>query len=468
MIPSIRHIHEHFSLLSWAYRLLDAASVAGGLALALALPNQPLFDPYVAGFASLAIYFLFAEVSGVYRSWRGSNEGHEATCMMLTWFGTAAAMSVLGLWIPALASISRPCLTVWFFSTPVFIIAIHSTARMVQHALHARGFNTRNFAIVGCNELGFQLARNVSRSPELGLRLVGFYDDRPAHRRSNIPEGLGTLSGDIAQLVSDSKRGQVDRIYIAFPMRAEERIKRVLAQLSDSTASVYIVPDFFVFQMLHSRWSNVGGLPAVSVFESPFYGVDGVLKRTTDLVLSAILLAMLALPMTIIAIAIKVTSPGPVFFRQRRYGLDGREIWVWKFRSMRVMENGAKVTQATKNDPRITPLGNFLRKSSLDELPQLFNVIEGTMSLVGPRPHASAHNEQYRNVIEGYMLRHKVKPGITGFAQVSGYRGETDTLDKMAKRVEFDHRYIREWSYWLDWQILFRTISVVLDRKNAY
>lgn len=468
MIPVVRHIHEHFSVLTWVYRLLDAASVAGGLALALALPNQPPFDPWMAGFASLAIYFLLAEISGVYRSWRGSTEGHEVTCMMLTWFGTAAALTVISLWIPAIAGISRSCLTIWYFSTPVFIIAIHGIARMIQRTLHARGFNTRKFAIVGCNELGFQLSRNVAQSPELGLRFVGFYDDRPAHRRNRIPEGVGTLAGDISQLVSDSRRGLVDRIYIAFPMRAEERIKRVLGQLSDTTASVYIVPDFFVFQMLHSRWSNVGGLPAVSVFESPFYGVDGALKRATDVVLSLIMLTMLALPMAIIAVAIKITMPGPIFFRQRRYGLDGKEIWVWKFRSMKVMENGAKVTQATKNDPRITPLGGFLRKSSLDELPQLFNVLEGTMSLVGPRPHATAHNEQYRCVIDGYMLRHKVKPGITGFAQVNGYRGETDTLDKMAKRVEFDHRYIREWSYWLDWQILFRTISVVLDRKNAY
>ena len=179
-------------------------------------------------------------------------------------------------------------------------------------------------------------------------------------------------------------------------------------------------------------------------------------------------LAIAAVPMFSIAIMIKLTSPGPVFFRQRRYGLDGKEIMVWKFRSMRTCDNGPVVRQATKEDPRITPLGRVLRKTSLDELPQLLNVIEGNMSLVGPRPHASAHNEQYRSLIRGYMLRHKVKPGITGLAQVNGCRGETETIDKMERRVQWDHKYIRSWSLWLDLKIMFRTVAVVLKQDQAY
>jgi putative colanic acid biosynthesis UDP-glucose lipid carrier transferase len=318
------------------------------------------------------------------------------------------------------------------------------------------------------NDLGFELAKNIAATPEMGLRLIGFYDDRPENRRPNIPAERGPYAGNISQLVVDARRGVVDRIYITFPMRAEDRIRKVLRELSDTTASVYIVPDFFVFEMLCSRWSSVGGLPAVSVFENPFFGVDGALKRFTDLVLTIPLLLLLAIPMGIIAIAIKLTSPGPVFFRQRRYGLDGKEIYVWKFRSMKVMDNGSEVKQATLGDSRVTPLGAVLRKTSLDELPQLFNVLEGTMSLVGPRPHATAHNEQYRKVIGGYMLRHKVRPGITGLAQVSGWRGETDTLEKMERRVECDHRYIRDWSWWLDFWILLRTGLVVFGSKNAY
>ncbi|MBW8885460.1 MAG: exopolysaccharide biosynthesis polyprenyl glycosylphosphotransferase [Planctomycetia bacterium] len=220
--------------------------------------------------------------------------------------------------------------------------------------------------------------------------------------------------------------------------------------------------------MLHSRWTDIGGLPAVSVFENPLYGVDGLVKRAFDLVVAGLLTVVLAVPLFVVAIAIKLSSRGPVFFRQRRYGLDGREILVWKFRTMTVCEDGATVTQATKADSRITPLGALLRRTSIDELPQLFNVLEGSMSLVGPRPHAAAHNEQYRKMIQGYMLRHKVKPGITGLAQVRGWRGETDTLEKMQRRVECDHEYIREWSLWLDAKILFRTARVVLAAKNAY
>jgi putative colanic acid biosynthesis UDP-glucose lipid carrier transferase len=340
--------------------------------------------------------------------------------------------------------------------------------RSLQKSFWLRGLNTRPCAIVGVTELGIQLARNIFDTPELGLKLAGYYDDRPPERSPQLPPGLKQRIGDIDDLVADAKAGFIDRIYITFPMRAEERIRGVLSKLADTTASVYIVPDFFVFQLLHSRWTDIGGLPAVSVFENPLYGVDGLVKRVFDLVVASLILLAISPLMVATALAVKLTSRGPVFFRQRRYGLDGNEILVWKFRSMTVCEDGAKVTQATKADSRVTRVGAIIRRMSIDELPQLFNVLGGSMSLVGPRPHAAAHNEQYRQMIEGYMLRHKVKPGITGLAQVRGWRGETDTLEKMQRRVECDHEYIREWSLWLDVKILFCTIFVVLKRQNAY
>jgi putative colanic acid biosynthesis UDP-glucose lipid carrier transferase len=220
--------------------------------------------------------------------------------------------------------------------------------------------------------------------------------------------------------------------------------------------------------MLSSRWTDVQGIPVVSVFENPFFGVDGVMKRMADVAMATAALIVAAIPMLAIAAAVKLTSQGPILFRQLRYGLGGREIRVWKFRSMKVCEDGDVVTQATKHDSRLTPIGGFLRKSSLDELPQIINVLLGQMSMVGPRPHANAHNEFYRKQIEGYMLRHKVKPGITGLAQVNGCRGETETIDKMEARVRFDHQYIREWSIWLDLKILLKTFAVVFSRQNAY
>ncbi len=295
-----------------------------------------------------------------------------------------------------------------------------------------------------------------------------FFDDRATQRQLDelsVPE---MHLGKIDELVQRAQAGEFDTIYITLPMRAEQRIRQVLERLGDSTASVYIVPDFFVFELLHSRWTQIGGLPAVSVFETPLYGVDSWVKRAFDLMIAAAGLVAISPVMLVCAVLVKLSSPGPIFFRQKRYGLDGKEILVWKFRSMRTCDNGPVVQQATRQDPRITPIGAILRRTSLDELPQLFNVIEGTMSLVGPRPHASAHNERYRKLIRGYMLRHKVKPGITGLAQVEGYRGETETLDKMQKRVDYDHRYIREWSVWLDLKILLRTFFVVFKQQNAY
>ena len=232
--------------------------------------------------------------------------------------------------------------------------------------------------------------------------------------------------------------------------------------------SVYLIPDLFMFDLLHARSESINGLATISIFDTPMDGPNAVLKRIEDVVLASLILLLIAVPMLLIAIAVKLTSRGPVLFRQTRYGMDGRPIRVWKFRSMTVMEDGAAVTQASRNDCRITPLGAFLRRTSLDELPQFFNVLLGDMSVVGPRPHAVAHNEQYRRQVSRYMLRHKVKPGITGWAQVNGWRGETDTLEKMQKRIEFDLDYIENWSVWWDLKIVLLTLFKGFVHRNAY
>jgi putative colanic acid biosynthesis UDP-glucose lipid carrier transferase len=228
------------------------------------------------------------------------------------------------------------------------------------------------------------------------------------------------------------------------------------------------VPDIFVFDLIQARVDTIGNLPVVAVCETPFYGFNGLLKRASDYVLATLALIVLAPLMIAIAIGVKLSSPGPVLFKQRRYGVDGRQIYVYKFRSMTVTEDGDTVKQATKNDSRVTPFGAFLRKTSLDELPQFINVLQGRMSVIGPRPHAVAHNELYRKLIRGYMIRHKVRPGITGLAQVNGYRGETETVEKMKMRIEYDLAYLRSWSLLLDLQILLKTILVVAKKQNAY
>jgi putative colanic acid biosynthesis UDP-glucose lipid carrier transferase len=463
-----RHIEQHWSLLGLLHRTTDAVCIGFALWLAATLRHHSLDAGPLAAACGIIAFYLLAEFSGLYRSWQGASIEREAVCVFLTWLAAAgclAAATLADIWGGAL---SRGALWSWLLLAPTLICLARVAIRLVQRAMRARGLNTRRFAIVGANELGFRLARNIDSAPHLGLKLCGFYDDRPAGRIPAIPPDLGGRLGGIDQLVDEARQGKVDIVYITFPMRAEQRIRGVLDKLGDTTASVYLVPDFFVYELLHSRWTDIGGLPVVSVFENPLYGVDGLIKRVADLCLAALFLAIAAVPMLLIALAIKLTSPGPVFFRQNRYGMDGQQIKVWKFRSMRVCEDGPVVSQATRHDPRVTPLGAILRKTSLDELPQLFNVLDGSMSLVGPRPHANTHNELFRRTIQGYMLRHKVKPGITGLAQVNGWRGETDTLYKMQKRIEFDHQYIRQWSPWLDIKILFKTIFTVLLHRNAY
>jgi putative colanic acid biosysnthesis UDP-glucose lipid carrier transferase len=464
-----RQIFQQWSIRGTWYRLSDALCIVASLAIACTCRVSTSVEHYAtAAAAAIIVYGLLAEVGDMYRSWRGVSAQREAAGILVSWGCTLVILLLLGFATKRTAEFSRISLSIWFSVTPVLILASRIATRWAFQALLSLGYNARRFAIVGVNELGFQLARNIEASPEMGLELLGFFDDRPDERSPEIPADMGRRVGSLADLIERAHAGDVDRIYITFPMRAEERIRRVLERLGDTTASVYVVPDFFVFQLLHSRWTDILGLPVVSVFETPFYGIDGLAKRLCDIFLGAVALLLATVPMAVIAALIKLTSRGPVFFRQRRYGLDGREIRVWKFRTMTVCEDGPQVVQAKRDDPRVTWFGAILRKLSLDELPQLFNVLDGNMSLVGPRPHANAQNEEFRTQIEGYMLRHKVKPGITGLAQVNGWRGETDSPEKMQKRIEFDHRYIREWSLWLDLKIIMQTVLVVLCGKNAY
>ena len=392
----------------------------------------------------------------------------DLTKVVGSWTLTVLMLSIVAFFTRDGVDFARSSILGWIILTASSLGLGRMLFRILATYLPKLGWATRRCAIAGLNPLGKQLLENTLENPGYGLQITGIYDDRASERLLNDTAVRELFVGKLNDLVTEAKLGKVDLVFITLPMRAEDRIRSLLDQLSDTTAATYIVPDFFVFELLHSRWNNIGGLPAVSVFESPLYGVDGWAKRVFDFLVAIVGLVSISPIMFICACLVKLSSPGPIFFRQRRYGLDGKEIWVWKFRSMRTCDNGRHVKQATKGDARITPIGNFLRRTSLDELPQLFNVIEGTMSLVGPRPHATAHNEHYRKLIRGYMLRHKVKPGITGLAQVEGFRGETETLDKMEKRIHFDHIYIRRWSIWLDVKILFKTFWVVLKQENAY
>jgi len=417
---------------------------------------------------SVGLFLFVASVQRIYTDSNALSLGRRVIKVLYIWLLVVMSLLLFGYATKTSAEYSRLTLFTWFLIVPILLILWHVILLRIQSALYKHGWNVRRVAIAGARDLGKQVAYSMLNSKAMGMKPVGFYDDRKTDGPRPLVHEPLPIVGNMDDLIRAARAGEIDVVFIALPMRAEERIKMLVSKLSDTTASVYIVPDFFMFDLLSARWGNIGGLPVVSIYDTPFYGIDGWLKRSFDVVMASAILVLVALPMLFIAAAIKLTSPGPVLFKQRRYGINGEMIEVFKFRSMKVQEDGAEVRQATKGDDRITKFGAFIRRTSIDELPQFFNVLLGSMSIVGPRPHAVSHNEEYRGLISGYMLRHKVKPGITGLAQVNGWRGETDTLEKMQKRIECDLDYINNWSVWLDVKIVLKTITHGFIDKNAY
>ena len=390
-----------------------------------------------------------------------SDFSHTYGRILLQWASVVAVLLFGAFAFKVSGQLPRTTVLTWFAVVPVLLSAAHAV-RLRARWFAAHGASAPRHIIVGVNEVGFELSR---RLPSNGF--MGYFDFRSIDRLASIiePEKLTGHCADVADYV---RSHGINIVYIALPLCNVPRMNTLVNALRDTTASVYFVPDAFAFDLIQSRLVEINGMPALSVCDTPFHGMDAVLKRATDIVIASFGLAVLSPLMILVAAAVKFTSRGPALFRQRRYGLNGEEILVYKFRSMITTEDGEQVKQATRGDPRVTPVGRFIRKTSIDELPQLFNVLQGTMSLVGPRPHAVAHNEMYRKLISGYMIRHKVRPGITGWAQVNGLRGETETVDKMSARVKFDIDYLNQWSLWMDIKILVRTVLLVLRDDKAY
>jgi putative colanic acid biosysnthesis UDP-glucose lipid carrier transferase len=462
-------LRPHSSKLALVHRVLDCGAILLALELASRFTERGLDSRAfaLAGAWAALLYLIIGNARNLYGSWRLQPLRAVLGQSLMTWFWSMLALAALAFMTKTSDDYSRIATFVWFALTPVLLMLERASLRFLVTAFRTQGRNSRTLAIVGKTKIGREIEDKITQTPWLGLRFVGYYDDRAVAREEKDAADVRSV-GFFTDLVDRARKGEIDYIYITLPMRAERRIVELVDELSDTTASVFMVPNFFVFDLLHGKWASLDGIPVVSVYDSPFYGVDGWAKRAEDIVVGSLILLLIALPMLVIAAGVKFTSPGPVIFKQRRYGLNGKVVEVWKFRSMGVCENGDNVTQASRNDMRVTPLGAFLRRTSLDELPQFINVLQGNMSIVGPRPHAVAHNEQYRKLIHGYMLRHKVKPGITGWAQINGWRGETDTLDKMAMRVKYDLEYVQNWSIMLDLKIIFMTIFKGFRHANAY
>lgn len=462
-------IRSHHSTFNLFQRLADGL-VLGSVLLSLVY----LFDVHwrfeysAAVLISPLLFIALGDVNGLYASRRGASLLAEVSRVGYTWFWVLLALLFLAYATKTSELFSRRVMLTWFVTAPLAVASWRMLVRLALREARKMGRNTRRVAIAGAGEIGRWLAASIEDNPQMGMRVIGYYDNDVARATQLDPESPLDVRGGLDELIEAARTGKVDVVYIAMSMRQEHAIQDLLDRLADTATAVYLAPDLFVFNLMQARWLDVAGQPVVSVFDTPFQGLGGVVKRIEDVVLSVLILGIVALPMLAIGILVKITSPGSMLFRQRRYGLGGEEIWVWKFRTMTVCEDDDEVPQAKRCDPRVTKIGAFLRRTSLDELPQFLNVLQGRMSIVGPRPHAVAHNEAYRKIIPKYMVRHIVKPGITGLAQINGWRGETDTIEKMQRRVDYDLEYIRNWSLGLDLMIIARTVRDGFTNKNAY
>jgi putative colanic acid biosynthesis UDP-glucose lipid carrier transferase len=405
------------------------------------------------------------------RSWRVVRLRHEIVDLSVHWTISFAAIMAL-FWLvgdlpTARAAIWLPAAAAWYGSALAAIIAFRIIVRMGLRYYRAFGHDQRSAAFIGATETSERLRSIFARQSWMGVRSLGVFDDRKPQAERTAAMADDMFGGPVDTLYDLARTGAVSRIYVTLPMAAEQRIKTIIDRFGDTTASIYYCPPLFRLDLVGARWDDVYGQPVISVVESPFEGYSRWIKRLEDIVLTLCALPLVLVATVLIGIAIRLDSPGPIFFRQTRYGLDGKPFRIWKFRSMHVSDD-APFVQAQRGDSRITRVGAFIRRTSLDELPQFINVLTGSMSVIGPRPHPVALDERFRPIIHRYWVRLKIKPGITGLAQINGWRGETETLDKMEQRVVHDIDYLRRWSVWLDLRILLRTLLVPFADGKAF
>ncbi|QOY64066.1 undecaprenyl-phosphate glucose phosphotransferase [Lysobacter sp. H21R4] len=408
---------------------------------------------------------LVFNTSSLYQSWRGSTLSAEYFRAAGLWTVAFAAGLLFAVGLKLAGDVSRVWWGAWYAGALVGLGGVRLLCRSSAALVRQQGLDLRTAVVVGATAEASRIVETLKRERWAGIRVQGWFSTPVDNGRiDSIPR-----LGDMTTLAAYVEERRINQVWIALPLSAQSQIDTALAALRHSTADIKLVPDLFGLRLLNHSIGQIAGLPVIHLRDSPLDGYGHLVKAIEDKVLASLILVLIAPLLVLIAIGVKLSSPGPVLFRQKRHGRDGKVIKVWKFRSMRVhQEAEGKVTQARKQDTRITPFGAFLRRTSLDELPQFWNVLQGTMSIVGPRPHAIAHNHEYKEVVQDYMQRHRIKPGITGWAQVNGLRGETDTVEKMAARVEYDLYYVQNWSLWFDLRIILITAIKGFFDKHAY
>jgi putative colanic acid biosynthesis UDP-glucose lipid carrier transferase len=452
-------------------RLLDVA----GLVVAGQLVGLLHFDTsliHAAPVHTILLYFccalgflLFPQFE-VYTSWRGRSMRAMFVRLAAAW-GTILLIGVVfSFLIHQVGELSRLWMSYWFLAGIFVLVLSRAVVHTTLGYLRRKGLNNKRVIIVGYGGIGQEMHRRANDNDWYGYEVKAVHADPSDFALLQDPSI--TRLDRLEDIPAFATANDINEIWITLPMSASAQLLQLQILLRNTLVDIRWMPDTLSMQMLSSRMIDFMGFPTVDLNTPMSSGLGGVLKELFDKAFALVALILLAPLFLVIAIAIKLSSPGPVFFKQPRLGLNGRQFSVYKFRSMKMHEEQGKVTQATKDDPRVTPIGHFLRRTSLDELPQFLNVLKGEMSVVGPRPHALQHNEIYKDLLELYMLRHRVKPGITGWAQIHGYRGETDTVEKMAKRVQFDLHYIQNWSLWMDLKIIAWTAFKGWTGNNAY
>lgn len=464
-------LKEYFRVLSLILRVLDVSAivVAGLAAYYYKFGNLHLTHRYILALCIAALLILvvfpFFQIYSSVRAkgfWQPIQNLIKAVGMVLILLSSFAFLTKTG------EDYSRSWYILWAsFSLVLFVIS-RCLMLLFLHLMRAHGLNERRVIIMGAGPLGKNLAETVQEKLWTGFKIVAFFDDNVANKPAQM-FGIPILQtpNDMSAYLNEAKES-IDELWIALPMGAESRVKHLLHELRHHTISIRFILDIFGFDLLNHSIMDLAGFPTLCLNASPMIGMNRFIKAIEDRIIATAIILFISPLLLLIALAIKLTSPGPVLFKQHRHGWDGKIIKVYKFRTMHLHNESGRVTQARSNDERITPLGRWLRKTSLDELPQFLNVLQGRMSIVGPRPHAVVHNEFYKESIKAYMQRHRVKPGITGWAQINGWRGETETLEKMQKRVEYDLYYIQHWSLWFDLKIILLTLFKGFIHKNAY
>lgn len=446
--------------IAMSMRFADALLIISA-ALAAYLIRDNNIEHLDVYFTEITINILLTEICfqhvGLYNISKVSGLSSQIYRLVLSYGGVASALIVLDYTLKISEQISRVWSAVWFLLALLFMATVRFAVWCLVRRLHSAGRFATPVAIIGSRASVRHLVARLA--PELGktIDLVSVFD---------VGEDNFQVFDDLAKA---SRVNCIDEVLIPLPWTSAVPLEAFLQPLRNLPVTVRLIPELPKTSFGCLSLGEQCGLPAISVLERPLTGLQAAVKRAEDLIISSIALTFAAPVMLVVALLIKLDGPGPVLFRQDRWGFNARKISVLKFRTMKVATTfDAKVTQATRNDPRVTSIGRILRKTSLDELPQLLNVLSGEMSLVGPRPHAVAHNEHYIALIDNYLGRHKVKPGITGLAQVNGCRGITDTIDKMESRVKFDLAYIDNWSLLLDLKVMLKTVFVGFANKNAF